>query len=242
MASTEQQQRVPGTSEEEPLLGARGDASQVEGKPLYHNFVLGTGVMVQAGVWVIAAIIWGAVFSIDLSLFSAHPLLNSAAFLFLIQAILILQPTHTRKQKKQGTYVHSALNGTAFLAAVAGLVVIEYNKFSHNGTHFVSTHAILGLVTYILILIQVLAGALSFYAPGLLGGEEKAKGLYKYHRVGGYVTTVLMIFAIGAATTTDFNVNVLGIQLWAIAVASVVLVVGLAARIRLSKFGWLAGK
>jgi hypothetical protein len=44
MASAEQQ-RVPGTSEEEPLLGARGDASQVDGKPLYHNFVLGEHYM-----------------------------------------------------------------------------------------------------------------------------------------------------------------------------------------------------
>jgi hypothetical protein len=33
--------REPGTSEEEPLLGRRGDASQQEGLPLYHNFVIG---------------------------------------------------------------------------------------------------------------------------------------------------------------------------------------------------------
>lgn len=33
--------RVHGTSEEEPLLGGRGDASLPEGKPLYMNFVLG---------------------------------------------------------------------------------------------------------------------------------------------------------------------------------------------------------
>ena len=33
--------RVPGTSEEEPLLGGRGDASLPEGKPLYYNLVLG---------------------------------------------------------------------------------------------------------------------------------------------------------------------------------------------------------
>jgi hypothetical protein len=138
--------------------------------------------------------------------------------------------------------VHSSLNSLAFLAAVAGLVVIEYNKFAHNGTHFVSLHAILGLVTYILVLLQVLVGAVSFYLPGLLGGEEKAKGLYKYHRVGGYVTTVVMLVTIGAATTTDFNKNVLGIQLWAIAVAGVVLVIGLVARVRLNKFGWLAGR
>lgn len=41
MSSSQQHERLPGTSEEEPLLGERGDASQVEGKPLYYNFILG---------------------------------------------------------------------------------------------------------------------------------------------------------------------------------------------------------
>lgn len=220
--------------------------------------------MVQAGVWVITAIIWGSVFSNNLILFSAHPvssrsfpvrplpipsltidllqLLNSAAFLFLIQAILILQPTHTAKQKKQGTYAHSSLNSFATLSAIAGLIVIEYNKFAHNGKHFDSAHGRLGLVTYILVAMQALAGATSFYAPALYGGVENAKALYKYHRVGGYFTVLVMLATIASATYTDFNKNVLKIQLWAVVVAAVVLVIGLAARIRLAKFGYLAGK
>lgn len=37
----QEERRAPGTSEEEPLLGESGDASQKEGKPLYHNLVLG---------------------------------------------------------------------------------------------------------------------------------------------------------------------------------------------------------
>lgn len=40
--------REPGTSEEEPLLGRRGDASQQEGLPLYHNFVIGKHVRVAS--------------------------------------------------------------------------------------------------------------------------------------------------------------------------------------------------
>lgn len=35
-----------GQSEEEPLLGRRGDASQAEGEPLYHN--LWIGMFIQA--------------------------------------------------------------------------------------------------------------------------------------------------------------------------------------------------
>ena len=43
----------------------------------------------------------------------------------------------------------------AFLAAIAGLVIIEYNKFDHDGAHFESPHAIMGLVTYIILVVQL---------------------------------------------------------------------------------------
>ena len=69
MADSEQQQQ-PGT-EQTPLLGGPGDASQQPDKPLYHNFVIGklgrepplfdmgltfmagTGVVAQAGAWIV---------------------------------------------------------------------------------------------------------------------------------------------------------------------------------------------
>jgi hypothetical protein len=72
MADTEQQQPSAQQSEQTPLLGGPGDATQ-HSKPLYHNFVIGTGVVAQGGAWILAAIVWGSVFSNDLSLFSAHP-------------------------------------------------------------------------------------------------------------------------------------------------------------------------
>lgn len=175
-------------------------------------------------------------------LFSAHPLLNSAAVLFFIEAILIVQPTHTAKQKKQGAYVHAALNDIAVLAAIAGLVVIEYNKFAHNGIHFESAHAILGLITYIIVILQALVGITMFFIPALYGGVDNAKSLYKYHRASGYTVLVLMLATVCAATYTTFNVSVLGIQLWAVIVSSLLVLAGVLPRIRLSKFGWLAGK
>lgn len=154
----------------------------------------------------------------------------------------MVQPTHTAQQKKEGTYAHAALNDIGVLAAIAGLVVIEYNKISHNGTHFESAHARLGLVAYILVILQVLVGFTQYFTPGLYGSEANAKSLYKYHRVGGYITTVVMLATICAATYTTYNVTVMKIQLWAVVVASVLVVLGVAARVRLSKFGWMAGK
>nr|POE93610.1 hypothetical protein CFP56_19622 [Quercus suber] len=227
--------------EQEPLLGGSGDASQHD-KPLYHNLVIGTGVVAQAGAWIYVNA-WFVLHRENLpDTTPARQLLNSAAVLLFIQGILILQPTVTAKQKQYGTYTHAAFNDVAVLAAVAGLVVIEYNKFDHNGVHFESPHAILGLITYILVVVQALAGITSYFTPALYGGVDNAKTLYKYHRVGGYITLLFMLATVCAATQTDFNVNVLQMQLWAVVVASLIIVIGVGARIKLFKFGWLAGK
>ncbi|KAL9042863.1 MAG: hypothetical protein Q9180_000286 [Flavoplaca navasiana] len=226
-----------GRGEEEPLLGRAGDASQQEDQGLQFNFVIGTAVIAQVGIWILAATIWASVFVSPLALFSAHPLLNSAGILLTTQAILLLQPTHTPKQKKQGANIHGILNLTSILTLVAALVVIEYNKIGHGGTHFESPHAILGLTTYILFFLQAIVGIAQYYTPNVFGSVENAKSIYKYHRMSGYVILILSFATIAAATQTDYNKNVLHIQLWAVVVASVITLIGVLPRIKKQKLG-----
>ena len=166
-----------------------------------------------------------------------HQLLNSAGILLTTQAILVLQPTHTSKQKRQGTNVHAALNITSVLSLIAGLIIIEYNKFSHGGTHFVSPHAILGLITYSCFIVQALIGIAQYYLPNLFGSVDNAKAFYKYHRMTGYVILILAFATVAAATTTDFNKNVLHMKLWAIIVASLITLIGVIPRIKKQKLG-----
>lgn len=96
----------------------------------------------------------------------------------------------------------------------------------------------MGLITYILVAIQAFIGLTQYFLPGLYGGEENAKKLYKYHRASGYVILLLMLATVCAATQTDFNKNVLHMQLWAVIAASVITIVGVAARIKKQKFGF----
>jgi len=228
---------VEEVGDDEPLLGRRGDASQPEGKALYYNLIIGTGVVAQAGIILLVASVWASVFLNDLILFSAHPLLNSAGILFLTQGILILQPTHTATQKRHGTIAHFTLNNLAIDSLIAGLVVIEYNKIAHNGTHFVSAHAILGLITYIFLLIQALVGFTAYFVPKLYGGVDQAKSLYKWHRISGYIILVLLLATVAAATQTDFNKNVLDIKLWAVLISAALVLVGVLPRIKKQKLG-----
>ncbi|KAG9186239.1 hypothetical protein G6011_02795 [Alternaria panax] len=210
-----------GQSEEEPLLGRRGDASQAHGQPLYHNLWIGTAPIAQAGIWILAAIIWGAIFSNKLIFFSAHPLLNSAGFLLAIQAALVLQPTHTPEQKRSGTIAHFLFHVVGTSALTAGLIIIEMNKAGPGHEHFESAHARLGLIFYILVYIQSIVGFTQYYVPQLYGSVDNAKSIYKYHRVSGYVIAVLGLATICAATWTTYNLNLAHIQHWAAIVASV---------------------
>ena len=85
--------------------------------------------------------------------------------------------------------------------------------------------------------MQALVGITQYYFPGLYGGVENAKKVYKYHRMSGYVLLVLGFATVAAATQIDYNVNVLHIKLWAVVVAAVVTLVGVLPRIKKQKMG-----
>ncbi|PSN64299.1 hypothetical protein BS50DRAFT_528440 [Corynespora cassiicola Philippines] len=230
-----------GAGEDEPLLGRRGDASQMEGQPLYLNLWLGTAPIAQAGIWILAAIIWGAIFSHDLIFFSSHPLLNSAGLVLVTQAALILQPTHTPSQKRAGTTYHFLFNLVGVSALLAGLVIIEINKAGPGHEHFASPHAILGLLFYIFIFLQALVGFTQYYTPSLYGGVDNAKKVWKYHRASGYVVATLGLATVCASSWTTYSLFVAHIQHWAVIVASVLVLIGLVPRIKLQKLGLKKG-
>jgi len=225
------------STEDEPLLGRAGDASQHEGVSLCYNLVIGTAVIAQAGIVLLVASVWASIFLHDLILFSAHPLLNSASLLFLTQGILILQPTHTSTQKRKGTIAHFILNNLGLDLLVAGLVVIEYNKIRGGTHHFESVHGILGLITYIFLAIQALVGFTAYFVPKIYGGESKAKALYKWHRLSGYVLLVLLLATVLAATQTTYIKNVIHIKFWAIFISGILVLIGVLPRIKKQKLG-----
>ncbi|RDW68337.1 hypothetical protein BP5796_08994 [Coleophoma crateriformis] len=227
-----------GLGEEEPLLGRVGAASQEDGQPIYYNFIIGTAILAQAGILLLTALVWANVFLSPLMLFTAHPILNSSGLFLIAEGIIILQPTHTAEQKRHGTIAHATLNGLAAAALISGLVVIEVNKFAHNGIHFESPHAILGLTTYILLLIQSVVGFTQYFTPKLFGSVDKAKSIYKWHRLSGYIVLVLMLATVAAATQTTFNKNALHIRLWAVLISSVLVLLGIVPRIKKQKFGF----
>ncbi|KAE8354134.1 hypothetical protein BDV28DRAFT_131663 [Aspergillus coremiiformis] len=222
--------------EDEPLLGGPGDVVQKEDEYIFYNLFTGTASLAQFGIWIIAILVWSGIFSHPLILFSAHPLLNSSALLLQVQAALILQPTATPQQKLKGTRIHYAIQTVSVAAFSAAFIIIEVNKGNH--ARFTSPHGVMGLITYILIIIQAVGGVIQYFAPvKILGSVDNGKKLYKYHRLSGYVLLLLELATVAAATRTSYNLAVLSIPLWGVIVGAVLVISGTGSRIKKRKLG-----
>ncbi|KAK9896360.1 hypothetical protein P389DRAFT_78252 [Cystobasidium minutum MCA 4210] len=137
-------------------------------------------------------------------LFSYHPPLQTFAIILFAQGVLTLQPTSTKADKARGLAIHQIFQITGLAIIAAGVSIMIANKALHSAPHFTSWHGRFGLVTSILLVMQALIGILIAYDPGmrLLGGESKAKALWKYHRLSGYLILPLSLFTAALATTS----------------------------------------
>ncbi|KAL1877068.1 hypothetical protein Daus18300_002678 [Diaporthe australafricana] len=231
--------------ESEPLLGEPGDALQRPEESIFHNLYRGTGWLAQGGAVLLVALVWSSVFEHPpfIPLFSPHPLLQSVGVLVLSEAILILQPTWTAGEKVIGARAHASLNLLSFVIFAAGVLIIEANKIKQGpDSHFHSVHGYLGVLTSVVLLVQYVFGFLMWGVPGVFGGIDNAKALWKYHRISGYLLFLLILATVISAVWTDFNVNVLNIRLWTVIVAIALIVLGVYPRLHPRKLGLNIGR
>jgi len=198
----------------------------------------GTGWIALIGAFLLVALVWSCVLLAPfVPLFSPHPLFQSLGVLAVTLAILILQPTWTAEEKVLGARLHAALQLLSFLLFAAGIAVIEVNKTKNHLPHFHSTHAYLGVTTSALLVVQYLFGFLIWAVPGVFGGIDNAKTLWKYHRWSGYAIYLLLVATVFTSTGTDYNKAVLEIPPWSAGLALALVVIGVLPRIHTRKLG-----
>ncbi|GEM12045.1 cytochrome b561 [Rhodotorula toruloides] len=183
----------------------------------------GWAVLTQVGLVGSTAVLWRVLYKHPAGLFTYHPSFQSLAVLGFLEGILLLQPQPPNATyKRKGLQLHQVVQYTSCAVIVAGAVSIIYNK------------------TLILISLQISFGALIVYTPlqRLLGGQERVKKLWKYHRMTGYLTLYFLILTPLLALASDWvRQNSSSVERWVIGSGLGVAGFGALARVQTSKLG-----
>jgi len=174
--------------------------------------------------------------------FLLHPTLESGAMLLITYGIMTLQPTSQPRTKAAGLSRHqAAILFIGLPALLMGTFAIVMNKFVAGNAHFQSWHSVFGIIATGWIVAQVLFGGASVWFGGRALGP-RAKAMWKYHRLSGYLLFPLLLVTIdlggGFSHWGERNVW-FPIRLIAYMVAPLVCLVAVLSRIRVSKMNFL---
>jgi hypothetical protein len=194
-------------------------------------------------VLVVLVTTWVVILSNDpksLGWFPLHPLLQSLSLSLFSYGILTLQPTSQPETKKAGLARHQvAILFFGFPAIILGASSMIYTKYTHRAPHFTSWHGRFGLVAVIWIVLQISVGAGSVWFGGtLFGGGAKAKAIYKYHRLSGYVLFSWLLVTVhlaGAWSIWMVDHTAFVTSVIAYTIAPAIVFISVYARVRTSK-------
>lgn len=176
----------------------------------------------------------------SLGLFFFHPILQSLSIAVFIYGILTLQPTSQAKTKAAGLTRHQlAMMGLGVPAIFLGTLAIVRRKALHESPHFTSWHGTLGIISMSWLVIQVVAGGGSVWFGGrLFGGNPKAKLVWKYHRLSGYLLFPFFLLVAhlgGAWSDWSTGASAYFVRLLAFTISPIVLLGAILVRLRTSK-------
>ncbi|KAF5391917.1 hypothetical protein D9757_001737 [Collybiopsis confluens] len=172
--------------------------------------------------------------------FLLHPTLESLAMLAFVYGIITLQPTSHPKAKIAGLSRHqSAILFLGFPALLVGTLAIVMSKIELEKRHFRSWHSVFGITAAAWVVIQIcLGGGSVWYNGKAFGGGMKAKQVWKYHRLSGYLLLPLLLLTVGLGGALSHwgEKNVfLPFRLLAFVVSPTVCLIAVLSRMRSSK-------
>jgi len=200
-------------------------------------------VIVWVSFFVFILSTWIIVLSNDpasLGWFRFHPLLQTLSIGSFTYGILTLQPTSQPQTKAAGLQRHQiATIGIGVPLILLGALAVFLNKLSHNAPHFTTWHGTFGIITVAWIVVQTLVGASTVWFGGAAwGGGMKAKAMWKYHRLSGYILLPVLLFT--AHLGGGWSDWVVGhseafVRVLAYSIAPLLILAALYARVRPSK-------
>lgn len=202
-----------------PLLGG-GEAGgekhsrQLAKEVLSNLYDTKSAILGQTGLLISVIYIYYHILQNPIILFSGHPIFNLAGIFILGEFILLVQPTpQSGEHKTISGQLHGILNTLSTISFGMGFFYIFYNKSIHGAQHITTWHATFGITTYSLLLLNMLLGVAQFWVPNLIfGSVNNGKRAYKYHRLLGYLTFLMLTLTVWLAIASDYNVNILHLR------------------------------
>lgn len=197
------------------------------------------------GVIIMVSYTWFLVLASDplsKGAFAFHPPLQILAIAFFSYGILTLQPTSLAQPeaKAKGFSRHQLLMfffGFPCIACGTFAIWYAHGHGTGHAHHAKTWHGTFGITALSWMGFQIIFGAGSVWFGGRLFGENP-KRMYKYHRVSGYLLMVLFLVVIHmGGAWSDFSLNNGSVLMRFIAylVSPVLIITGIASRIRFDK-------
>ncbi|KAI9452316.1 hypothetical protein F5148DRAFT_512976 [Russula earlei] len=228
----------PTPTDTDPLMGTNDDHPKDEyrrGDSLALYVALTSALVLLLTTWTI-------ILSNDpktLSWFAFHPSLNTFAVLCFTYGVLTLQPTSQPKTKAEGLDRHQTAMGIGLTSILLGTTAIYNQKASHHAPHITSWHATFGLTTVSWLILQALIGGGSVWFGGAaFGGGQKAKRVWKYHRLSGYILLLFLLTTVhlGGGWSEWVELHTVSVvRLIAYVLAPLGILVSIYSRVRASK-------
>ena len=157
---------------------------------------MATPLAASARVLAVGAGVATAAMLVDKSLFSAHPVSTSLAFLACLPDAVLrsvsAREASTASERLALLSQHAIVQSAAAILGLSGFVSIFAHKASLSKAHFTSWHGCLGIVVFSSMLLNVLGGALAFKRIGLLQRLPKSlqARVKTAHRFSGWAVTL----------------------------------------------------
>lgn len=143
-------------------------------------WIQGSAVFLLISIW--SLVLYNTKGNVPFALY--HPLLVSLGLFFLLQGVMVLQPTSTLPSKKVGLELHQLfILGLGLPLITSGVWVMWHAHARPGAKHFISLHGILGVLLLVLLWVQAIFGISTVWGNGqAYGSQHKAKSMWKYHR------------------------------------------------------------
>lgn len=137
--------------------------------------------------------------------------------LLMFEAITVFSPSSSlipSWQRSTKANIHGYMMAASLFSAIAGFIIIYYNKEINNKEHFTTWHGTMGLVTVLWVCVQCFGGVLLKYNNLVSSWKIRLADMKLYHATSGLCAFTLVSVTLVMALFSDWFSNAAAGTTW----------------------------